>query len=196
MPLYSPEELSLWCYHGWLAVSWIQGFACLLCDLLLLLDAKVSFCEADSRWVVHQIDWSALAHQKDLNSICLWWLQFPGWTKSLSSPRQPPTLHFFLGSASLLKSCRLISWPNRRVPAHVRCMRLLSPVGLALASYRLQKGLWLFFLFFFPFIRLCMPGLFMSSFKMSSFKVDGSRAWISLTVARMGTFKNRFWMKR
>lgn len=88
---------------------------------LLLLDAKVSFCEADRHWVLGQIDWSALAHQKDLNSICLWWLQFPGWTKSpYSSLPFPP----FLCIPSSLKSCHLIallSWAEVHALSHYFC---------------------------------------------------------------------------
>lgn len=90
--------------------------------MLLLLDAKVSFCEADRHWVVGQIDWSALAHQKDLNSICLWWLQFPGWTKS---PHSSLPCSLSLSIPSSLKSCHLISLLNRggSCPVTFVCLR-------------------------------------------------------------------------
>lgn len=111
--------------------------------MLLLLDAKVSFCAADRHWVVGQIDWSALAHQKDLNSICLWWLQFPGWTKSphsslaLSFPLRcdPPSLSPSIPSS--LKSCHLISLLNGGGPCPVTFVCLSS---LTLLIWTLAKS--------------------------------------------------------
>lgn len=67
---------------------------------------------------------------------------------SLSPPPFP-----LLGSSSLLKSCRLISLPNREVHADVTRTCLLSPIVLALASSGLvvflyYKTAWFWFFFF------------------------------------------------
>lgn len=109
--------------------------------MLLLLDAKVSFCEADRHWVVGQIDWSALAHQKDLNSICLWWLQFPGWTKSplLLSPLLSLSQHPFLAQEL---SFNFITQQGRFMPCHICLSFVPRSVHANLTkSYTAKNGL-------------------------------------------------------
>lgn len=178
--LLPPQEKILWiasCYPK-LTEPGLQLFT-----LLLLLDAKVSFCEADRHWAVGQIDWSALAHQKDLNSICLWWLQFPGWTKSPCSslPRSLSlSQHPFLAQEL---SFNFITQQGRFMPCHI-CLSFV-PCSIHVNLTKAKKDLFLKH-WLFQISSVC---LVTSKPKSFLFKEGWLAAWVASTMMQVGTFR-------